>query len=47
MTLRDQINEVLKQDKPNNNHYHHSEVVKMIYVLYKDIEKIKHHLGIK
>jgi len=47
MTLRDKVNEVLKENKNNNGCIQWTEIVKMIYVVYKDIEKIKNHLEIK
>ena len=47
LTTRQQINEVLKINENNKDYIHISEVVNMLYVVYKDIEKIKSHLGIK
>jgi len=46
LRVREKINEVLKiNDK--SNLYNIPEVIGMIYVIYKDIEKIKKHLGIE
>lgn len=54
MTLRDKINEVIKDENNpwtevarQSNSVAFQEVIEMIYVIYKDIEKIKNHLGIK
>jgi hypothetical protein len=46
MSTRDMVNEILKTDRKNNGIVDTSEVIKMIYVIYKDIEKIKQHLKI-
>jgi len=43
---RNEINEVLKTDIQMNG-FTMNEIISMIYTVYKDIEKIKKHLGIE
>jgi len=47
MILREKINEVLKNENNTSNNFSIQEIINMIYVIYKDIEKIKNHLEIE
>ena len=47
MNSRDMVNEILKINTNNNGMITYSEIIHILYVIYKDIEKIKSHLGIK
>ena len=47
MNSRDMANEITKTNTKNNSIVAYYEIIEILYVIYKDIEKIKNHLKIK